>query len=90
MKTLAFMLITSTAVAAQVARPPIKSPGGQRLYRVIVPLGTQYTPALNSGRFQVEHGAPGERLASPFGQPAESRIGEAAKVFRLTVRSVTR
>ena len=25
------------------------------------------------------------RLASPFGQPAESRIGEAAKVFQLTV-----
>ena len=72
------------------AQPPIKSPGGQSLYRVIVPLGTRYTPVLNSGRFQVDHGAPGERLASPFGQPAESRIGEAAKVFRLTVRSVTR
>ena len=72
------------------ARPPIVGPGTQRLYRVIVPLGAPYTPVLDTGKFQVEHGAPGERLASPFGQPAESRIGEAAKVFRLTVRSVTR
>ena len=72
------------------APPPFKTTGGQRLYRLIVPLGAPYTPILDTGKFQVEHGAPGERLASPFGQPAESRIGEAAKVFRLTVRSVTR
>ena len=71
-------------------RPPIVGPGTQRLYRVIVPLGAPYTPVLDTGKFQVEHGAPGERLVSPFGQPAESRIGEAAKVFRLTVKSVTR
>ena len=68
MKTLAFMLITAIAVAAQVAQPP----------------------GLARRALDVEHGAPGERLASPFGQPVESRIGEAAKVFRLTVRSVTR
>ena len=72
------------------AQPPFKTTGVQRLYRLIVPLGAPYTPILDTGKFQVEHGAPGERLASPFGQPAESRIGEAAKVFRLTVRSVTR
>lgn len=72
------------------AQPPMRSRGGQRLYRVIVPLGTPYVPVLDTGKFQVEHGAPGERLASPFNQSAESRIGEAPKVFRLSVRTVAR
>ena len=69
------------------AQPPLKTAGGQRLYRVIVPLGAPYTPVLNPGKFQIEHGAPGERLASPFDKAAESKIGEAPKVFRLTVKA---
>lgn len=72
------------------SQPHIKAPGGQRLYRIIVPLGAPYTPILSTGKFQVEHGAPGERLASPFGQAAESKIGEAPKVFRLSVKGVSR
>ena len=52
-----------------------------------VPLGGTYTPILDTGKLEV---ARGKRLASPFDQATDSKIGEAAKVFRLTVKSVTR
>ena len=150
MKTLAFMLIPATAVAAQVAQPPglarraldvdrtidllldedQVSPAAltlpERRYRFVLHnsfTGSRLDLRLDDDKnlrvSQVEvkalasrgelivelkkgkhaiyiaqrpkwRTAIDERLASPFGQPAESRIGEAAKVFRLTVRSVSR
>ncbi len=72
------------------AQLPIRGPGGQRLYRVIVPLGAPYTPLLDTGKFQLEHGPPGQRLTSPFDKVTDSKIGEAPKVFRLSIKAVTR
>ena len=62
-----------------------KVPNSQWLDRV--PLGATYTPILDTGKLEVDHD---ERLASPFDKATDSKIGEAAKVFRLTVKSVTR
>lgn len=69
------------------AYPPIKGPNGH-VYRVIVPFGIAYTPVLDSGRYRVDHGAPGQRLASPFDKLTDSKIGEAPKVLRLSIREV--
>lgn len=57
---------------------------------VSMPLSRPDTPIPDTGKFQIGHAAAGERLTNPFGQVAEPKIGDAPRVFRLTVEGVTR